>query len=252
MTQTPNRRRSVFLERLPLPERNVVVDALRAETIGGLLLLVAAVVALVLANTGLHGGYETVRDTQFGPSALHLHLSVGDWAEDGLLAVFFFVAGIELKRELVVGELRSPAAAALPVVAAVCGMAVPALVYVVVNATAGGDLKGWAVPTATDIAFALGVLAVIGTSLPAALRAFLLTLAVVDDLLAILIIAVFFTGSVDPVALGCAVLGLLVFWLLLRARVRGWYVYVPLALVIWGLMHDERGARHDRRASRWA
>lgn len=123
-------------------------------------------------------------------------------------------------------------------VAALCGMAVPALVYTLTNITGNGSLQGWAVPTATDIAFALAVLAVIGTSLPSALRAFLLTLAVVDDLFAILIIAVFFTSSIDFAALGGAAVGLAVFWLLLRKGVRGWYVYVPLALVIWALMYN--------------
>jgi NhaA family Na+:H+ antiporter len=117
-------------------------------------------------------------------------------------------------------------------------MAVPALVYTLTNLTGGGSLQGWAVPTATDIAFALAVLAVIGTSLPSALRAFLLTLAVVDDLFAILIIAVFFTADIDLAALGGAVAGLAVFWLLLRAGVRGWYVYIPLALVNWALMYN--------------
>jgi Na+:H+ antiporter, NhaA family len=117
-------------------------------------------------------------------------------------------------------------------------MAVPALVYSLTNLTGGGSLDGWAVPTATDIAFALAVLAVIGTSLPGALRAFLLTLAVVDDLFAILIIAVFFTDTIHFAALGGAVAGLAVFWWLLRKGVRGWYVYVPLALVIWALMYN--------------
>ncbi|MDX2573561.1 Na+/H+ antiporter NhaA, partial [Streptomyces scabiei] len=159
-------------------------------------------------------------------------------AADGLLAVFFFVAGIELKRELVAGDLKDPRTAALPVVAALCGMAVPALVYTLTSLAGGGSLSGWAVPTATDIAFALAVLAVIGTSLPNALRAFLLTLAVVDDLCAILIIAVFFTDGLDFAALGGAFAGLAVFWLLLRKGVRGWYVYVPLALVVWALMYN--------------
>ncbi|MFE5485665.1 Na+/H+ antiporter NhaA [Streptomyces sp. NPDC056527] len=233
---TPTRR--TFLGRLSLPERQYVADALRAETVGGVLLLVAAVVALVWANTPLSDSYATVRDFHIGPAALGLDLSIQHWAADGLLAVFFFVAGIELKRELVAGELRDPKAAALPVIAAICGMAVPALVYALTNAIGGGSMDGWAVPTATDIAFALAVLAVIGTSLPSALRAFLLTLAVVDDLLAILIIAIFFTSDLNFAALGGAVAGLAVFWLLLRTGVRGWYVYVPLALVIWGLMYN--------------
>ncbi|AZS85922.1 Na+/H+ antiporter NhaA [Streptomyces griseoviridis] len=233
---TPARR---FLGRLSLPERTYVADALRTETVGGVLLLCAAVAALIWANIpALGGSYLRVSDFHFGPSALGLHLSVAHWAADGLLAVFFFVAGVELKRELVAGDLRDPKAAALPVVAALCGMAVPAIVYALTNAVGGGGLGGWAVPTATDIAFALAVLAVIGTSLPSALRAFLLTLAVVDDLFAILIIAVFFTSSINLVALAGAVVGLAVFWLLLRKGVRGWYVYVPLALVIWGLMYN--------------
>ncbi|MEU2259161.1 Na+/H+ antiporter NhaA [Streptomyces sp. NPDC019645] len=233
---TPSPRK--FLGRLSLPERNFVAEALRTETVGGVLLLVAAVAALLWANTPLGRSYEAVADFHLGPASLGLDLSVQHWAADGLLAVFFFVAGIELKRELVAGELRDPKAAALPVIAAVCGMAAPALVYTLVSTAGGGSLAGWAVPTATDIAFALAVLAVIGTSLPSAIRAFLLTLAVVDDLFAILIIAIFFTSDLNFAALGGAVVGLAVFWLLLRKGVRGWYVYIPLALVIWGLMYN--------------
>ncbi|GKQ34467.1 Na+/H+ antiporter NhaA [Streptomyces sp. A012304] len=230
--------RKVF-GRLSLPERTYIADALRTETVGGVLLLVAALTALIWANVpALRDSYESVSHFHLGPAALGLDLSVAHWAADGLLAVFFFVAGIELKRELVAGDLRDPKAAALPVVAALCGMAVPALVYTLTNLAGGGSTDGWAVPTATDIAFALAVLAVIGTSLPSALRAFLLTLAVVDDLFAILIIAVFFTDTIHFAALGGAVLGLVVFWVLLRKGVRGWYVYVPLALVVWALMYN--------------
>ncbi|MGW0184927.1 Na+/H+ antiporter NhaA [Streptomyces sp. NPDC003362] len=234
----PRTPRKVF-GRLSLPERTYVADALRTETVGGVLLLVAAITALIWANVpALHDSYASVSHFHFGPEALGLNLSVAHWAADGLLAIFFFVAGIELKRELVAGDLRDPRAAALPVVAALSGMAAPALVYTLTNVAGGGSLAGWAVPTATDIAFALAVLAVIGTSLPSALRAFLLTLAVVDDLFAILIIAVFFTDTLNFAALGGAVAGLAVFWLLLRKGVRGWYVYVPLALVIWALMYN--------------
>ncbi len=234
---TPPPPRRVLLGRLPLPERNYVADALRTETVGGMILLAAAVAALIWANAA-GSSYEAVSSFHFGPAALGLDLSVAHWAADGLLAVFFFVVGVELKHELVAGQLRDPRAAALPVVAALCGMAVPALVYTITAVVGGGSLAGWAVPTATDIAFALAFLAVIGTSLPTALRAFLLTLAVVDDLFAILIIAVFFTDDLDFLALGGAALGLALFHLLLRFGVRGWYVYVPLALVVWGLMYN--------------
>ncbi|WP_327370693.1 Na+/H+ antiporter NhaA [Streptomyces sp. NBC_01217] len=232
------RSRSYFLGLLPLPERQAVARALRTETVGGLVLLAAAVVALVWANSPWSGAYEEIRDFHFGIPALGLDLSVGHWTADGLLAVFFLVAGIELKRELVVGELRTPATAALPVIAAVCGMAVPAALYAVTASVGGGSLDGWAVPMATDIAFALAVLAVLSTHLPAALRAFLLTLAVVDDLGAILIIAVFFTSDLNLWALAGAVAGLVVFYLLQRARVRGWWWYVPLGVTVWALTYN--------------
>ncbi|MCX4740939.1 Na+/H+ antiporter NhaA [Streptomyces antibioticus] len=232
------RRRSPFLGLLPLPERTAITQALRTETVGGLVLLGAAVVALVWANTPWADTYERIRDVHFGIPPLGLDLSVGHWTADGLLTLFFLVAGIELKRELVVGELRTPATAALPVIAAFSGMAVPAAVYAVTATAGGGGPDGWAVPMATDIAFALAVLAVLSTHLPAALRAFLLTLAVVDDLGGILVIAVFFTHDLNFVALGGASAGLAVFYLLQRFRVRGWWWYAPLGLTIWALMYN--------------
>ncbi|KOT86933.1 pH-dependent sodium/proton antiporter [Streptomyces rimosus subsp. pseudoverticillatus] len=234
----PSSERAPFLGLLPLPERAAITRALRTETVGGLILLAAAALALLWANTPWSKLYERIRDAHFGPAALGLDLSVGHWASDGLLTVFFLVAGIELKRELVIGELRTPATAALPVIAALCGMAAPAALYAVTAAAGGGDLSGWAVPMATDIAFALAVLAVLNTHLPAALRAFLLTLAVVDDLGAILIIAVFFTRTLNLVALAGAVTGLAVFYALQRHRVRGWWWYGPLGVTIWALMFN--------------
>ncbi|WP_370417637.1 Na+/H+ antiporter NhaA [Streptomyces sp. QH1-20] len=238
-TDQRQRERSVFLGLLPWTERTVVARALRTETTGGLVLLAAAVVALLWANIPtLNSTYEQIRDFHFGIPAFGLDLSVQHWTADGLLTIFFLVAGIELKRELVAGELRTPANAALPVVAAVCGMAVPAALYLATVWAGGGSAEGWAVPMATDIAFALAVLAVLNTHLPAALRAFLLTLAVVDDLGAILVIAVFFTADLNPAALVGAFAGLVVFYLLQRYRVRGWWWYVPLGLTIWALMYN--------------
>ncbi len=234
----PTTRRRQLLGRLSLPERTYITDALRTETVGGVLLLAAAVVALIWANVW-PAAYESVLDYTVGPSApLHLDLSLGSWAKDGLLTIFFFVAGIELKREFVAGELRSLNAAVLPVIAAVCGVALPAVVFTLANAGPGGHPGGWAVPTATDIAFALGVLAVVGSHLPSALRAFLLTLAVVDDLIAILIIAIFYSSGIKFWALGLAFAGLVLFWFLHRRGVHGWYLFVPLAFVIWALMHE--------------
>ncbi len=211
---------------------------LRKETVGGVLLILGGAIALVWANTPWAAAYETLRDTRVGPASLHLDLTLGTWAADGLLAVFFFVAGLELKREFVAGDLRDRRKAALPVAAAVGGMAVPALLYAVVNLGSDGGLSGWAIPTATDIAFALAVLAVISTHLPAALRTFLLTLAIVDDLLAITIIAVFYTSSLAFGPLALALIPLALFGFLVQKRVRHWWLLLPLAVATWVLVHE--------------
>ena len=220
------------------PEVGRIADVLRAETVGGVLLVAAAVIALIWANSPWGSAYTALSELRFGPAALHLDLSLAQWAADGLLAVFFFVAGLELKREFVAGDLRSVRRAVLPVTAAVGGMALPALIFIAVNARTGdGALAGWAIPTATDIAFALAVLALVGTALPTALRTFLLTLAVVDDLLAIVIIAVFYTAELHVAPLVLAALPLAVFGLLVQRRVRSWWLLLPLALLTWALVH---------------
>ena len=219
-------------------ESSRVAEILRTESIGGALVIVAALVALVWANTPWASSYEALRDLRIGPSSIHLDLSLATWAADGLLAIFFFVAGLELKREFVAGDLRDPRRAALPVAAAVGGMAAPAAVYVAVNLAFSGDLSGWAVPTATDIAFAVAVLAVISTHLPSGLRTFLLTLAVVDDLLAITVIAVFYTDELHLSYLLLAVVPLAAFALLVQRRIRHPVLLVPLALITWGLVHE--------------
>jgi NhaA family Na+:H+ antiporter len=219
-------------------ETRRIADVLRKETVGGALLLAATVLALTWANSPWTGAYTDLRDTVVGPHRLHLDLSLGQWAADGLLAIFFFVAGLELKREFVAGDLRDPRRAALPVTAAIGGMIVPALFFIVINHNTGdGALRGWAVPTATDIAFALAVLAVISTHLPTALRTFLLTLAVVDDLLAIIIIAVFFTSDLSLLPLLLAALTLGAFTVLVQRRVRSWWLLLPLAAATWALVH---------------
>jgi len=233
----PTRR---LLARGSWPEARYVASALRTETVGGALLLGAAVLALVWANTPWHTAYESLRDLRVGPAALHLDLTLGQWAADGLLAVFFLVAGIELKREFVAGDLADRSRAALPIAAAACGVAVPAILYVVTVRLAGGSgdvLRGWAVPTATDIAFALAVLAVISSHLPSALRSFLLTLAVVDDLIAITIIAIFYTESLNVAALALAVLPLAAYAVMLRRGIRHPALLAVPALLAWALVH---------------
>lgn len=214
--------------------------ALRLETTSGVLLLVAAALALIWANSPWGDGYTSLMDMRLGPAALHLDLTVAAWAADGLLAVFFFVVGVELKHEIAVGSLRDPRRAAVPVIAAIGGMVLPALVYVGIVLAAGdpGALSGWAIPAATDIAFALAVLAIFGRGLPVGLRTFLLTLAVVDDLLAVMVIAVFYTATVQLLALLGALAVVAVFALVARARWARWWILVPIALLAWALMHE--------------
>jgi len=219
-------------------ENSRIAGLLRAETTGGMLLIVGALVAVVWANTPWADAYFGLRDVTVGPAALHLDLSLATWAADGLLAIFFFVAGLELKREFVAGDLRDPRRAALPVAAAVGGMVVPALVFVGFNLQAGGGLGGWAIPTATDIAFAVAILAVISTHLPTGLRTFLLTLAVVDDLLAITVIAIFYTSDLRLGFLALALVPLAAFALLVQKRVWSRWLLIPLALVTWALVHE--------------
>ncbi len=223
------------------PETRRVIRILRQESVGGAVLLVSAAIALVWANSPWSQSYHALRDFRVGTDSLglHLELTLGGWAADGLLAVFFFVVGLELKREFVAGDLRQPARAVLPIAAAVGGMVVPAAIFVAL-ASAGGDgaARGWAIPTATDIAFAVAALAVISTHLPAALRTFLLTLAVVDDLLAITVIAVFYTAGVKPVALLAALVPLALFAILVQRRVRSPWLLIPPALATWALVHE--------------
>ncbi|MBD0862243.1 Na+/H+ antiporter NhaA [Gordonia sp. zg691] len=208
------------------------------DTTSGALLLIAAAVAVIWANSPWRDSYDSLLSVEIGPQALHLHLSLAHWASDGLLAIFFFVVGVELKHEFVAGSLRDLRLAGVPIAAAVGGMVAPALFYVVVVALGDPEaLRGWAIPTATDIAFALAVLAIFGRGLPLALRTFLLTLAVVDDLLGIIVIATFYTDEIDFVMLLGAILAVCVFAVLVRQAWKWWPLLIPVALVAWGLMH---------------
>lgn len=218
--------------------RRNFLDTLRAETTGGVLLLLGAAVAIIWANSPWHEAYEALRELRLGPAALHLNLTLHAWAGDGLLAIFFFVVGLELKREIVTGELRKLSTAIVPVVAAAGGVAVPALIYLAVNLTRdGGNPRGWPVPTATDIAFAVAVLAVVGRGLPIALRAFLLTLAVVDDLVGIVLIATIFTSDISFTYLGLSLLCVATFAVLVRRRTTLRWLLMPLGITAWAFMH---------------
>ena len=210
--------------------------ALRNETTGGILLLTAALVAIVWANID-YSSYSQIKEFKLGWAEINLQLSLGKWAADGLLAIFFFVAGLELKHELTHGTLRDRSIAAVPIAAAIGGMVVPALIFASINANQPSS-AGWGIPMATDIAFALAVLAVAGRTLPIELRAFLLTLAVVDDLGAILVIAVFYTAQLQAVSLFAAIGALVLFGLLQKRNVKGWFIYLPLAALIWYLVHE--------------
>ncbi len=210
-------------------DRREVSEILRNETVGGGIMLAATVVALVWANLA-PDGYVHVTHLMVG------RLTVHEWAADGLLTVFFLVAGLELKRELTEGSLRRPSDALVPILAALGGMALPALIYLAVTGAADADTSGWAVPMATDIAFALAVLAIAGSGLPGSLRAFLLTLAIVDDLGAIIVIAVVFTGSVAWTWLIASLAAVAVLAVLQHRRIDHPLLLAVLAVAAWWFM----------------
>lgn len=220
-------------------------EILRKETVGGLLLVTTAALAIVWANSPWADSYFALRDFEVGIEAWHLNLSLGAWASDGLLAIFFFLVGLELKREFVAGDLRRFGTAIVPVAAAAGGVVVPALIYTAIVWQQPELLRGWAISTATDIAFAVAVLAIIGSHLPSPLRLFLLTLAVVDDLIAISIIAVFYTESIElvPLAISAGVIGVYAFIAqryrqLFRMRAAAaWVILLPIGVVAWAFLH---------------
>ncbi|MFV0318862.1 MAG: Na+/H+ antiporter NhaA [Microbacterium sp.] len=218
---------------------------LRKETVGGALLVLMAAIGILWANSPWADSYFALRDFEIGYEPWHLRLSLGAWAADGLLAIFFFLVGLELKREFVAGDLRRFSTAIVPVTAAVGGVIVPALLYVAIVAPAPGLMRGWAIPTATDIAFAVAVLALIGSHLPAPLRLFLLTLAVVDDLIAISIIAIFYTAAINLIPLLLGLLTIAVYAVLaqryrqffhLRSSA-AWLILLPIGVVAWAFIH---------------
>ena len=221
-----------------VPRRFVapVATFMRAEAGSGIIMLIAAVVAIVWANSAFSDSYFEILDAhliiEFG--WFEFNESVEHLINDGLMAIFFFVVGLEIKRELVLGELRDPKAASVPVIAAIGGMVVPALVYLAFVTPVGGEaVGGWAIPMATDIAFSVGVLALLGRAVPASIKLFLLALAIVDDLGGILVIAVFFTDDLSFRYLGLAFFGLASIWIASRVGIRTHIFYIPVAFFIW-------------------
>ncbi|WP_458781163.1 Na+/H+ antiporter NhaA [Arthrobacter sp. D3-16] len=244
-TPAPNPVRSTIFGRGSYAESLRIGEILRKETVGGALLVAAAIIALVWANSPASDSYFALRDYKVGYEPWHLELSLGAWAADGLLAIFFFLVGLELKREFVAGDLRQISKSIVPVTAAAGGVVVPALIYVAINLASPETLRGWAIPTATDIAFAVAVLAIIGSHLPSALRIFLLTLAVVDDLIAISIIAFFYTSDLHVMPLLLALIPLAVYGFLAHKfryffgmkAPAAWVILLPLGVVTWALVH---------------
>ena len=204
-----------------------VRDHLSGEAGPGIMLMAAAAAALIVANSPWGAAYEHVLHAHLGPLSL-LH-----WINDGLMAVFFLFVGLEVKREVVAGDLSTPDARRLPVIAAVAGMVVPALVYLGVTGVDPALIRGWAIPSATDIAFAIGVLALVGRRVPTSLKLFLTTVAIVDDIGAVAIIALAYTSGLRLAALGAAAVLLGLLWLLNRRGVRALWAFAILAALLW-------------------
>jgi Na+:H+ antiporter, NhaA family len=214
---------------------SAIREFLRHEAAGGIVLLAAAALAFILTNSPLAGHYLQFFDLHLTVKLgdVGLDKSLGHWINDGLMAIFFFLVGLEIKRELIEGELSSPRQAALPAIAAIGGMAAPAAVYFLFNAQTPETLDGWAIPAATDIAFAMGVVSLLGNRVPESLKIFLLALAIIDDLGAIIIIAIFYTADLSPQALGLASIGIAVLIAMNRMKVQSLAAYVLVGLYVW-------------------
>jgi NhaA family Na+:H+ antiporter len=223
------------IRRLPARALQALGEFLRLEAAAGVLLIGAAVLALLCANSPLHDAYEQFRGVSLtlGADGFSVSKSLLLWINDGLMAVFFLLVALEIKREALTGQLAGRQQLVLPLVCACAGVAVPALLFTLLNQGDGAAMRGWAVPAATDIAFALGMLSLLGPRVPVGMKLLLSTIAVVDDLIAILIIAVFYAHGVSWMALGGAVAIVLAMWLLNRRGVTALTPYLLLGAVLW-------------------
>jgi NhaA family Na+:H+ antiporter len=218
------------------PEIGRIRQFLSTEFLGGIALFLAVICALVFANSPLRSTYDSFTQFQIGFGAFRL--DVKTWAADGLLAIFFALAGLELRREMAHGELKNPRRAALPIIAALCGMAGPALIYALITRGDAIALHAWVIPTSTDLAFSLTILGIAGSRIPTALRAFLLTLAITDDIVAIVLIAFFYSQTIKWRYLVLSFLVLAVYAVLQRKGFTAWWIAFPLAVCAWALMQQ--------------
>ena len=212
----------------------------KLESATGLVLLIGAVVALILSNSNLSGYYFDVLKTHIliGTQNFGLDLSILHWINDVLMCVFFFVVTLEIKREFIHGELSRPKQASLPIIAAIGGMAVPAIIYVIINFETGNTLRGWAIPSATDIAFSIGVLSLLGKRVPISLKIFLMALAIIDDLGAIIIIAFFYSTDLQYMYLTLMIGSFLVLLIINKFGVKKFAPYLLIGLFLWYFTHE--------------
>jgi len=215
--------------------RSVIRNFVRLESSSGILLLIAALIALVLSNSSFAGVFDHILHLKlyFGTNLPLFYKSIQHWINDGLMVIFFFVVGLELKREFLEGELSMPSQAILPVIAAVGGMVVPAIFYLLFNFNNPETFQGWAIPSATDIAFSLGVLSLLGKKVPISLKIFLMALAIIDDLGAIIIIALFYSSNLEIFSLLVVLFILFFLYLCNRRNLQNIWIYILLGFFLW-------------------
>lgn len=217
---------------------NVFKVFFKSSNAGGILLFICVILSLIIANTSMSASLQNLLDYKIGyeSESIHLNYSILLWINDGLMAIFFLLVGLEIKREIVEGELSSPKKASLPILCAIGGAVVPAIIYLSLNA--GKDTStGWGIPMATDIAFALAVINLLGNKIPSSLKIFLAALAIVDDLIAILVIALFYSSGIDVTYLMYAGAGLAILTAMNRMNIQNPYLYLIPGVFIWYFVH---------------
>lgn len=217
---------------------NVFKNFVKSNNFGGILLFLCVILSLIVANSAMGEKLQNILDTVVGfeNESVHLNYSVSMWINDGLMAIFFLLVGLEIKREIVEGELSSPKKALLPILCAIGGAIVPAIIFFMFN-SGSETIHGWAIPMATDIAFALAVISLLDKRVPPSLKIFLAALAIVDDLIAILVIAFFYSNGIELVYLGYAAVGMTVLILMNRFNVKNPYLYLIPGVFIWYFVH---------------